>query len=169
MSDSLRPHGLQHARLPCLSPTSGVCSTIELVMLSNHIILCHPLLLLLQSFPASRSFPMSQFFASGGQSTGASASASVLPMNVQDWFPLRLTGLISKMSISIIGGQDINLWMGRGRGTNIQTWASWLHMLVVWSKTCLVYDYMWLSFLNWGNEHKMRTKITPTSWRCSKD
>ena len=58
-------------------------------------ILCHPLLLLLQSFPASGSFPVSQFFSSGGQSIGASASRSVLPMNIQDWFPLGLTGLIS--------------------------------------------------------------------------
>ena len=66
---------------------------IELVMPSNHLILCHPLLL-----PASGSFPMSQFFASGGQSIGVSASASVLPMNIQDWFPLGLTGLISLQS-----------------------------------------------------------------------
>ena len=71
---------------------------IELVMPSNHLILCHPFLLLLQSFPASGSFPMIQFFASGGQSTGASASASVLPMNIQDVFLLELTGWISLQS-----------------------------------------------------------------------
>ena len=65
--------------------------SIESVMPSNHFILCHPLLL--QSFPASGSFPRSQFFASGGQSIGV--SASVLPMNVQDWFPLGWTGSIS--------------------------------------------------------------------------
>ena len=69
--------------------------SIESVMPSKHLILCRPLLLLLQSFPASRLFPVSQFFALGGQSIGASASASVLPMNIQDWFPLGLTGLIS--------------------------------------------------------------------------
>ena len=63
-------------------------------MPSNHLILCCPVLLL-QSFPASGCFPMSQFFTSGGQSTRASASASVLLMNIQDLFPLRLTGLIS--------------------------------------------------------------------------
>ena len=62
--------------------------SIESVMLSNQLILCCPLLLLLQSFPASGSFPMSRFFTSGGQSTGA--SASVLPMNIQSWFPLGL-------------------------------------------------------------------------------
>ena len=66
-------------------------------MPSNHLILCCHLLCL-QSFPASQSFPVSQFFASGGQSTGASASASVLPMNIQDWSPLGWTGLISLQS-----------------------------------------------------------------------
>ena len=68
--------------------------SIELVMPSNHLILCRRLLLL-QSFPASRSFPMSQFFASCGQGIGVPASVSVLPMNIQDCFPLELTGLIS--------------------------------------------------------------------------
>ena len=72
--------------------------SIESVIPSNHLILCCPLLLLPQSFPASGSFPMSQFFTSGGQSIKASASASVLPMNIQDWFPLGLTGLISLQS-----------------------------------------------------------------------
>ena len=66
----------------------------EYLMLSNHLILCHPLLLL-QTFLASSSFLMSRFFASSGQSTGASTSASFLPMNIQGWFPLGLTGLIS--------------------------------------------------------------------------
>ena len=66
--------------------------SIELVMLSNHLIICHPLLLCIQSFPASGSFLTSQLFASGGQSIGASASASVFPMNIQSWFPLGLTG-----------------------------------------------------------------------------
>ena len=82
--------------------------SIESVMPSSHlilcrplsfsVILCHPLLLLLQSFPASGSFPMSQLFESGDQSIGASASVPVLPMNIQDWFPLGLTGLISLQS-----------------------------------------------------------------------
>ena len=73
----------------------------ELVMLSNHIILCIPpcLSFCLQPFPASGYFPMSQLFASGGQSTRASASASVLPVNIEDWFPLGLTGLISLLSL----------------------------------------------------------------------
>ena len=72
--------------------------SIESVMPSNHLILCRPLLLLLQLFPASGSFLMSQFFPSGGQSTGVSASTSVLPMNTQDWFPLGWTSWISLQS-----------------------------------------------------------------------
>ena len=69
--------------------------SMKLVMPSNHLILCLPVFLLLQSFPASGSFPMSQLITWGGQSIGPSASATVLPMNIQDWFPLKLTGLIS--------------------------------------------------------------------------
>ena len=94
MSDSLRPHESQHARPPCPSPTPGVHS-IESVMPSSHLILCHPFLLLP---PASGSFPMSQLFSWGGQSFGVSASASVLPMNIQDWFPFGWTGWISLQS-----------------------------------------------------------------------
>ena len=101
VSDSLQSHGLQHARLPCPSPTPGACS--NLCALSWW---CHPTISSsvipfsshLQSFPASGSFPMSQFFASGCQSIGVSASASVLPMNIQDWFPWGWTGLISLQS-----------------------------------------------------------------------
>ena len=69
--------------------------SIELVMPSNHLVLCCPLLLCLQSFPTSGSFPMSQLFTSGDQSIRALASVSVLPVNIQGWFPLGLTGLIS--------------------------------------------------------------------------
>ena len=92
LSDSLRPHGLQHTRLPVhhLFP--------ELAQTRTSSQWCHPTILssvipfsYLQSFPALGSFPMSQFFASGGQSIGVSASASVFPMNIQDWFPLGFT------------------------------------------------------------------------------
>ena len=72
--------------------------SIELVMPSHHLILCPPISSCLQSFPASESFPVSQFFASGCQRIGVSASASVLPMNIQDWFPLGWTGWISLQS-----------------------------------------------------------------------
>ena len=77
--------------------------SIELVMPSKHLILCHPLLLYLQSFPASGSFPVSQLFTSGGQSIGASTSASVLPMNMQCWSPLGLTGFVSMQSKGLWG------------------------------------------------------------------
>ena len=72
--------------------------SIESVMPSNHLILCHSLSSCLQSFSASGSFPMNWLFTSGGQITGVSASASVFPMNIQDWFPLRWTGSISLQS-----------------------------------------------------------------------
>ena len=100
VSDSLQPHGLQHARLPCPSPTHGAYSNS--CALSRW---CHPAISSsvpfssrLQSFPAPGSFPMTQFFTSGGQSIGVSASTSVLPLNIQDWFPSGLTGLISLQS-----------------------------------------------------------------------
>ena len=97
--DSLRPRELQHARLPCPSPSPRVCSNSCPLSRWCHptISSCHPLLIL-PSFPASGSLPVSQLFASGGQSIGASASALVLPMNTQDWFPLGLTGWISLQS-----------------------------------------------------------------------
>ena len=72
--------------------------SIELVLLPNHLILCHTLLFCFRSFPALGSFPRSQLFASGGQNIVTSALASVLPMSIQGWFPLRLTGLISLSS-----------------------------------------------------------------------
>ena len=98
---SLQLHGLLHSRPACPSPTPGAYSSScpscwwchptissSVVPFSSH----------LQSFPASGSFPMRWFFTSGGQSTGVSASVSVLPMNIQDWFPLGWTGLISLLS-----------------------------------------------------------------------
>ena len=101
MSDSFWPHGLQHTRLPCPSPSPGTCSNS---CASSQW--CHPTFSssvipfssCLQSFPASGFFLMSWFFASGGQSIGASASASALPMNIQDCLPIGLTGLISLQS-----------------------------------------------------------------------
>jgi len=101
MSDSLRPQGLQHARLPCPSPTPRACSNSCPLSQWYHSTISSsvvPFSSCLQSFPASGSCPMSQLFASGGESLGVSASASVLPMNIQDWFPLGLTGLISFLS-----------------------------------------------------------------------
>ena len=98
--NSLQPHGLQHTRLPCPSPSPGACSNSCPLSHWCHPIISSvaPLFSCLQSFSASGSFPVSQFFASGGQSIGASALASVLPMNIQNWFPLGMTGLISLLS-----------------------------------------------------------------------
>ena len=101
MSNSLRPHGLQYARPPCPSPTPRVYSNS-----CPSSRWCHPTISssvvpfssCLQFFPASGFFPVSQFFASGGQIIGVSASASVLPVNIQDWFPLGLTYWISLQS-----------------------------------------------------------------------
>ena len=106
MSDSLRPHELQHTRFSCPSTSPRVCpSSCSLNQW------CHPTFsssvtpfsTCLQSFPASGSFPMSWLFKSGDQSIGASASTSVLPMNIQGWFPLRVTGLYSLISKGFSG------------------------------------------------------------------
>ena len=107
VSNSLWPHGLQHARPPCPSPTPGLHSNS--CPLSRW---CHPTISSsvipfsshLQSFPASRSFQMGQFFSSSGQSFGISAAASVHPVNIQDWFPLGLTSWISFLIF-------VNLWV----------------------------------------------------------
>ena len=100
MSNSSRPHELQHSRLPCPSPSPRVCSN-SCPLSQWH----HPTTLssvvpfsYLQSFPASGSFLMSRLFISGGQSMGALASTSILPVIIQHWFPLGLTGLISLQS-----------------------------------------------------------------------
>ena len=113
------PQGFQFGSVPQSSPTLCYCMdfaanqaslfttnswsllklmSIESVIPPNHLILCHLLSSLLQSFPASESFLVSQFFSSGGQGIGVSASASILPMNIQDWFPLGWTGWISLLS-----------------------------------------------------------------------
>ena len=100
MSDSLQPHGLQHARPSCPSPTPRVYSNSCPLSRWCHptISSCRPLLLPPSSFLASRSFQMSQLFASGGQSIGVTDSASILPMNTQDWSPVGWTGWISLSS-----------------------------------------------------------------------
>ena len=101
VSDSLQPHGLQHTRLLSPSPSSRACSKSCPLSwwchpnISSSVI---PFSCCLQSFPASGSFQMSQLFASSGQGSGVSASTSVLPMNIQDWFPLGWTGWISLQS-----------------------------------------------------------------------
>ena len=104
MSDCLRPHGLQNARLPCPSASPRACSNS--CPLSQW---CHPFISssaipfsCFQSFPSLGSFPMNWLFSSGGQNIGASTITSVLPMNIQDWFPLGLTGLMSLQSKGLL-------------------------------------------------------------------
>ena len=134
VSSSLWPHGLQHARLPCPSPTPRTCSNSCSSSQWYHSTISSSIILFfscLQSFPASGSFPINQFFTSGGQSIGASASASVLLMNIQDWFPLGLTGLISLQSKDLsrvfsntsvqrhqFFGAQLSLWSN----SHIHTW-----------------------------------------------
>ena len=126
--------------------------SIESVMSSNHLILCCPLLLPPSIFPNIRVFPMSQFFASGGQSIGVSASGSVLPMNIQDWFPLRLSGWISLQSKGLssvfsnttvqkhqVFGTLLSLWSS----SHIHTWLLekpqlWLYRPLL-AKWCLCF------------------------------
>ena len=101
VSDSLRPHEPQHARPPCPSPTPGVYPNLCPLSQWWHLTISSsvvPFFSCLQSFPTSGSFSMSQLFKSGGQNIGVSASASVLPVNIQDWFPLGWTGWIPLQS-----------------------------------------------------------------------
>ena len=154
MSDSLSHHGLQNflqASLSFITSQSLLkLMSIELVMPSNHLIFCHPLLLLPQSFPASGSFLISQLFTSGSQSIGVSALASVLPMNIQDWFPLGLTGLIPMLSMGLSRVfSSTTAWMHQFFDAQPSLWSSshihtWLlerlyeSLLAKWCLCCLI-------------------------------
>ena len=161
MSDSLWPHGPQHARPPCPSSTPEVYSNSS--PLSRW---CHPTISSsvvpfssrLQTFPALGSFPMSQLFASGGQSIGVSASTSVLPMHIQDWFPLGLTGLIFVQSKGLsrafsnttvqrhqFFGTQLSLWSN----SHIHTWL--LEKTIALTRRTIVGKVMSLLFniLSW--------------------
>ena len=127
VSDSLWPHGLQQARLPCALPTPRVCSNSY-----PSSQWCHPTISFsvipfsscLQSFPASGSFPVSQFFTLGGQSIGVSVSASVLPTNIQDWFPLGWTGWISLLSKGLSRVfSNITVQKHQFFGTQLSLWS----------------------------------------------
>ena len=152
MTESLRPHGLNHARLPCPSTTPRVYSNS--CPLSRW---CHPPIsssavpfsARLQSFAASRSFQMSQFFTSGGQSIGVSASASVLPMTVQDWFPLGWTGWISlqfKGLSRVFSNTRVQKW---------QFFGTQLRLIDSYINACNIDDYFnwltvyWVILITW--------------------
>ena len=128
VSDSLQRHGLQHTRLPYSSLSPGVCSNS--CPLSQW---CHPTISsfvipfssCLQSFPATGSFLMSQLFTSGGWSIGVSASASVLPMNIQDWFPSGLIGLISLQSKGLLRVfSNTTVWKHQFLGAQPSWWSN---------------------------------------------
>ena len=122
---TLQTHGLQHARPPCPSPTPGACSNSCpsrwwcYPTTSPSVV---PFSSCPQSFPASGAFPMSQFLTSGVQSTGVSASASVLPMNIQNWFSLRLTGLHSKEFSRVFS--NITVQKYPFFGTQLSLWSN---------------------------------------------
>ena len=134
VSDSLWPHRLQHTKLPCLSLSPRVWTDLCPLSQWFHPTISSSVVSLsscFQSFPASESFPMSQFFSSGGQSTGASASASVFPVNIQGWFPFGVTDLISLQSKGLsrvfsnttvqknqFFGAQLSLWSN----SHIHTW-----------------------------------------------
>ena len=130
VSDSLWPHGLHLARLPCPSPTLGACSNS--CPLSQW---CHPTISSsvipfsshLQSFPASGSFPVSQFFSLGGQNIGVSASASILPMNIQDWFSL---GVFTGLEFGVGEHNTCHVWLQspvypEAKWWNLESWLLW--------------------------------------------
>ena len=177
MSDSLRPHGLQHTRLPWGSSTprtySNSCSSHQwchpTISSSIDNFSSHP-----QSFPASGSFPMSQFFTSGGQSIGVSASASVLPRNIQDWFPLGLSGWISLQSkelsrvfssTTVWKHQFFNTQPSLGSNSHIRIWPlekPWLWLYGVLSvKWCLCFLSMLSKFVI---AFLLRSKLLLISW-----
>ena len=131
VSDSLQPHGLQHSMLPCPSPTPGACSnsrpssqwchpTISSSVISSSCLL---------SFPASGSFPVSWVFVSGGQSTGVSVLASVLPMIIQGWFPWGLTGLISQSKGLSRGFSNTTVRKHQFFGAQPSLWSNSLSIL----------------------------------------
>ena len=136
---SLWPHGLQHTRLPCPSPTPGGCSNS--CPLSRW---CHPTISssvipfssCLQSCPASGSFQMNPFFASGSRRTGVSASESVLPMNIQDWFPLGWTGLIFLQSKGLSRVfSSITVQKHQFLGSQLSLWSNSLICIWLLEKT----------------------------------
>ena len=131
MSNSLRPHGQQHDKLPCPSLSPRVCLNscpLSWWCHSSHLILCHPFSSCLQSFPVTRSFLISQLFTSGGQSIEVSASASILPMSIQSWFLLGLTGLIFLLSKGLsrvlLTLESTTIWKHQFFGPQPSLWSN---------------------------------------------
>ena len=144
MSDSLQSHGLQHTRFPCPPQSPRVCSNSCPLKWWSHPTVSSsvvPFSSSLQSFPASGSFPISRLFASGGQSIGASASAAVLPMNIHNWFPLGLTGLISLQSKGLSRVfSSTTIWKYQFFSTQPSLWSS--SPIHTWLLEKRSFDYM---------------------------
>ena len=150
VSDSLWPHGLQHARLPCLPLSLGVCPNSS--PLSQWCYLTNsssavPFSFHLQTFPASGSFPMSQLFTSFGQNIGASASTSVLPMNIPYWFPLGSPGLISLLFEGLSRVFSSTIWKHQFFEPHPSLWSnSHIHTWLLEKKRSFDYtDHCWQS------------------------
>ena len=138
MSDSLWPHGLQHATLPCPSLPPWVCrSSYPLSMMpSNCLILCHPVLLQPSIFPSVRVFSNESVLCIRCQSIGASASALVLPMDIRDWFPLGLTVLISLLSKEFSRVfSSISVWKDQFFSIQLSLRSNFSHLYMTTGKT----------------------------------
>ena len=149
MSDSSWPCGPQHTRLPCASLSPGVCSDLRPLSWWYYLTISSSAALFffcLQSFPPSGSFPMSLLFASGGQSIGISASASVLPMNIQGWFPWGFAGLTSLQSkglLRVFSSTTILQYHNFGWRDDVISWDGW---------RTKIHPREWVSVGNWGLE-----------------
>ena len=176
MSNSLQPHELQYARSPCPSPTPGAYSNS-----CPSSWWCHPTISSsvipffsrLQSFLASGSFQMSQLFAWGDQSIGVSVSASVLPMNIQDWFPLRWTGWISLQSKGLsrvfsnttvqkhqFFSAQLSLWSN----SHIHTWLLVKQALARWTFVCKIMSLLFTMLSRLVITFLPRSKCLLISW-----
>ena len=170
MSDSLWPHRLQHARLPCPSLSPGVCSNSCLSSQWCHPTISYsviPFSSCLQSFLASESFLMNQFFASGGQSIGA--SASILLVNIQDWFPLGLTGLISLQSKALLEVfSSTTNWKHQFFSTQPSLWSnSHIHTWLLWTSVSKVMSLLSNMLSTFVIAFLPRNKCLLISWLLS--
>ena len=170
MSDSLWPHELQHIRLPCPSLSFGVCPNSCSLSLW-----CHPTIsssaaffsFYVQSFPASGSFLMSQLFSSGSQGIRASASASVLPMNIQGWFPLGLTDLVSLLSKELSRVfSNTTVWKHQFFGTQPSLWSnSHIHTWLLGKPELWLYGPLSLSLST--VQQTGNSLVSPLNWSTS--
>ena len=178
VSNSLRPHGLQHASVPCPSPTPGAysksCPLRQWCQptISSSVV---PFSSSLQPFPASGSFPVSRFFPSGAQRIGVSALASVISMNIQGWYHLRLTGLISLLSKGLSGvfssttvqrhpffGSLPSLWSS----SHIHMWPWEDRSLVYWTVVGRVMSLLFNTLSRFVMAFLPRSNCALISWLC---